>query len=73
VSKSSDVAFGRQSGRNVRYKIDDCAGPELPPGVARVRCSTEGQRFLVSVRDVGTECPCGDGTLVRVQPREAVA
>lgn len=64
MSKSSDVAFGRQGGRGVRYTKDDCAGPVLPENVARARCSSGGCRFLIARKDLGHQCPCGDGILV---------
>lgn len=73
MTKSSDVAFGRQGGKNVRYRKDDCAGPVLPFGIVRVYCSDDRQVFLVVERDVGRPCWCGDGVLVRVEPKAAVA
>ena len=48
-----------------RYTKDDCAGPELPAGVARVYCTDDRQSFLVAEGAVGGPCPCGDGLLAR--------
>lgn len=73
MTKSSDVAFGRQGGRSWRYTKDDCAGPVLPDGVARVYCSEDRQVFLVALRDVGRPCLCGEGMFVRFNRAAAAA